>query len=67
MKMTTSEKVRVMRERSGLTQEFMARRIGMSLTQYKSREQGRGKSWRLSELETISSVLFVPLSELIGG
>ena len=66
MKFSTSEKVRIARERSGHTQEFMAVHIGMSLTQYKAREQGKGKSWRLSELESVAKTLGVELYELIG-
>ena len=64
MKIRTSDKVRIARERAGVTQASAASEVGLSLHQYRMRETGEGKDWRLSELESAAKLFGVELFEL---
>lgn len=67
MKLSTSERVKVARDRAGVTQAGAAEEIGMSLRTYRKREQGIGEGWRVTELESLAKSFGVQLFELLGG
>ena len=62
--MSVNEKIRLIRETKGLTQERVAEKLGISPTAYGDFERGDNDP-RLSKLEKIADILEIPLSELI--
>lgn len=64
--LTTSERIKALRDRAGLTQTEMGNKLGMSHTTYRSRENG-DSSWRMSEMQACAEVFGVDLGDLIGG
>jgi DNA-binding XRE family transcriptional regulator len=66
MKISTNERVRIARERAGVTQAGAANEIGVSLRTYRKREHGVGEGWRLTELESLSKAFGVTLADLVG-
>ena len=62
--MSVNEKIRLIRETKGLTQEQVAEKLGGSATAYGDFERGDNDP-RLSKLEKIADILEIPLSELI--
>jgi transcriptional regulator with XRE-family HTH domain len=62
--MSVNEKIRLIRETKGLTQEQVAEKLGVSATAYGDFERGDNDP-RLSKLKKIAEVLEMPLSDLI--
>ena len=62
--MSVNEKIRLIRETKGLTQEQVAEKLGISPTAYGDFERGDNDP-RLSKLEKIADILEIPLSDLI--
>jgi transcriptional regulator with XRE-family HTH domain len=62
--MSVNEKIRLIRETKGLTQEQVAEKLGVSPTAYGDFERGDNDP-RLSKLQKIAEILEMPLSELI--
>lgn len=62
--MTIHQSIRQSRKQSGLTQEKMAEKMGLSLTGYANLERGKTKM-SLEKLQDISAILNVDLIELV--
>ncbi|SJM93321.1 putative transcriptional regulator [Crenothrix polyspora] len=62
--MSVNEKIRLIRETKGLTQEQIAEKLGISPTAYGDIERGDNDP-KLSKLQRIAEILEIPLSELI--
>ena len=62
--MSVNEKIRLIRETKGLTQEQVAEKLGVSPTAYGDFERGDNDP-RLSKLQKIAEILEMPLSDLI--
>ena len=62
--MSVNEKIRLIRETKGLTQEQVAEKLGISPTAYGDFERGDNDP-RLSKLQKIAEILEMPLSDLI--
>ena len=62
--MSVNEKIRLIRETKGLTQEQVAEKLGISPTAYGDFERG-GNDPKLSKLKKIAEILEMPLSDLV--
>lgn len=62
--MSVNEKIRLIRETKGLTQEQVAEKLGISPTTYGDIERGDNDP-KLSKLQKIAEIFEVPLSDLI--
>lgn len=62
--MSVNEKIRLIRETKGLTQEQVAEKLGISPTAYGDFERG-GNDPRLSKLQKIAEILEISLPDLI--
>jgi transcriptional regulator with XRE-family HTH domain len=62
--MSVNEKIRLIRETKGLTQEQVAEKLGVSPTVYGDIERGNSDP-KLSKLEKIAEILGMKLSELL--
>lgn len=62
--MSVNEKIRLIRETKGLTQEQVAEKLGVSATAYGDFERGDNDP-RLSKLKKIAEILEMPLSDLV--
>ena len=62
--MSVNEKIRLIRETKGLTQEQVAEKLGVSPTVYGDIERGDTDP-KLSKLEKIAEILEIRLSELV--
>ena len=64
--MSVNEKIRLIRETKGLTQEQVAEKLGVSPTVYGDIERGN-TNLKLNRLEQIAEILGIKLSELVGS
>jgi transcriptional regulator with XRE-family HTH domain len=64
--MSVNEKIRLIRETKGLTQEQVAEKLGVSPSVYGDIERGDNDP-KLSKLEKIAEILEMPLSDLIDS
>ncbi len=64
--MSVNEKIRLIRETKGLTQEQIAEKLGISPTAYGDIERGDNDP-KLSKLQKIAEILEMPLSDLIDS
>jgi transcriptional regulator with XRE-family HTH domain len=64
--MSVHEKIRLVRQTKGFTQESVAEQLGMSPNAYGDIERG-GSDPKLSKLQKISDILGVSLSELLDS
>lgn len=62
--MSVNEKIRLIRENKGLTQEQVAEKLGISPTTYGDIERGDNDP-KLSKLQKIADIFEIPLSDLI--
>ena len=62
--MSVNEKIRLVRQAKGLTQEAVAEKLGMSVTTYGDIERG-DKDLKLSRLQEIANALEIKPSELL--
>ncbi|MFI3220392.1 MAG: helix-turn-helix transcriptional regulator [Methylococcales bacterium] len=62
--MLVNEKIRLIRETKGLTQEQVAEKLGMSPSSYGDIERGENDP-KLSKLQKIAEILEMQLSELV--
>lgn len=62
--MSVNEKIKLVRQAKGLTQEAVAEKLGMSVTTYGDIERG-DKDLKLSKLQDIADVLEMKASELL--
>jgi transcriptional regulator with XRE-family HTH domain len=62
--MSINEKIRLIRETKGLTQEQVAEKLGVSPTAYGDIERGDNDP-KLSKLQKICEILEIPLADLI--
>ena len=62
--MSVNEKIRLIRETKGLTQEQVAEKLGVSATAYGDFERGDNYP-RLSKLRKMAEIFEMPLSDLI--
>ena len=62
--MSVNEKIRLIRETKGLTQEQVAEKLGVSATAYGDFERGDNDP-RLSKLKKLAEIFEMPLSDLI--
>ncbi len=60
------DNIKIARQRCRLTQEAMAERVGLSVTQYGRIENGR-QDISLKKLELIADLLFTPIHTLFVG
>ena len=64
--MSVNEKIRLIRETKGFTQEQVAEKLGVSPSAYGDVERGENDP-KLSKLEKIAEILGVQLSELVDS
>ena len=62
--MSVNEKIKLVRQAKGLTQEAVAEKLGMSVTTYGDIERG-DKDLKLSRLQEIANALEIKPSELL--
>ena len=62
--MSVNEKIKLVRQAKGLTQEAVAEKLGMSVTTYGDIEPG-DKDLKLSRLQDIANILEIKPSELL--
>ena len=62
--MSVNEKIKLVRQAKGLTQEAVAEKLGMSVTTYGDIERG-DKDLKLSRLQDIADALDIKASELL--
>jgi transcriptional regulator with XRE-family HTH domain len=62
--MSVNEKIKLVRQAKGLTQEAVAEKLGLSVTTYGDIERG-DKDLKLSKLQVIADVLEMKASELL--
>jgi transcriptional regulator with XRE-family HTH domain len=62
--MSVNEKIRLIRETKGLTQEQVAEKLGISPTAYGDFERGSNDP-KLSKLKKLAEIFEMPLSDLI--
>lgn len=62
--MSVNEKIKLVRQAKGLTQEAVAEKLGMSVTAYGDIERG-DKGLKVSKLQEIADVLEMTASELL--
>ena len=62
--MSVNEKIKLVRQAKGLTQEAVAEKLGMSVTTYGDIERG-DKDLKLSKLQDIADALDIKASELL--
>ena len=58
-------RLKVIRERHGMTQEEVANRLGMSADGYRHREHGRSKMLSITELAPLADVYGITIPELL--
>jgi len=63
---SVNEKIKLIREAKGLTQEQVAEKLGISPTAYGNVERGDNDP-KLSKLQKIAEILEMPLSDLIDS
>lgn len=63
--LTTNEKILALRHRHGMSQEGVAKKLGMSRQSYNKREHDE-RLWSLEELRKMSELFGVSLSELLN-
>ena len=64
--MSVNEKIKLIREAKGLTQEQVAEKLGISSTAYGNIERGDNDP-KLSKLEKIAEILGIKLPELVDS
>ena len=64
--MSVNEKIKLIREAKGLTQEQVAEKLGISSTAYGNIERGNNDP-KLSKLEKIAEILGIKLPELVDS
>ncbi len=62
--MSVNEKIKLVRQAKGLTQESVAEKLGMSVTTYGDIERG-DKDLKISRLQDIADALDIKASELL--
>lgn len=65
LRLTTGERIRILRERAGLRQSDLARQSNLSLSTLQRIETQVGRTMSVADLQKIAAVLGVPASTLL--